>query len=171
MSSVTVDHSCSCERWFGMEAGIGQATRSVAAVAEASEVDGAPGALRIPREPWSRSRAAAGRIELGQGVTDDPRPVAVVGPAHGEVVSCSSAADGSRLVDLGQRAIRPRQRLLDVRGGTLAHELPRGAGHRPARPGAARGVRAWVIVAIVEPMSRRSHGEGENTSCSSSAQR
>ena len=61
-----------------------------------------------------------------------------------------------------ERAVGPRQRLLDVRFGVadqLAEER-QGAADDLGVDGRAGG-RPWVIVAIVEPTSRRSQRDGE----------
>ena len=143
----------------GESAGIGQAAER-AAVAAASEVEAAPGRLRMPARA-SRSSAAIVRFELGQGVADDPGAVAVVG---------LDGAAPSRLAErsLSRRGRRPPasgsahdEGLLDVGLGVadqLAEELERrGAATSGVRP---RRRSTYGIVAIVEPTRRRSQRHG-----------
>ena len=65
------------ERRLGVAAGSGSPPKR-AAVSAAAEVAGAPARLRMPARRARRS-SAVGRVELGEGVADDPCAVAVVG--------------------------------------------------------------------------------------------
>ena len=70
-----------------------------------------------------------GRVELRRGVADDPRAVAVVGGAARSRLARAGTRPWPRRSTRGERAKRPRQRLLDVRLG-VADEVGRGS----ARP-------------------------------------
>src|SRR6188768_3287693 len=103
MSSVTVGHSCSCERWFRMEAGIGQGSEACGGGGRVGRGRGA-GTLADTGQAVAQTRGRGG-IELGQRVTDDPRPMAVVA-GDGEVGLTLEGGQRGGAIELGQRAIR-----------------------------------------------------------------
>ena len=157
--AVAVAVGWSSQRRLGVDGSGPAARRSGRRCAAAAEVAGAPARLRMPARRVAEL-VGGGRVELGERVADDPGAVAVVGRG-GALGLGAQGRLGGGAVDDGQRAIGPRQRLLDVRLG-VADQLRRGAAGRAAATVGSRPRRrsTWVIVAIVEPTRRRSQRDG-----------
>ena len=103
----------------GGSVGSGSSPKRAAASA-AAEVDGAPGRFRIPASRPRSSSARAGSSLTRLSRTTQARWPSAVATARS--VSARRAAVVGVAVDRRQRAIRPREGLLDVRLG-VAHQL------------------------------------------------
>ena len=122
-SSVTVGHSWvgSGERWFGV-GGRGRAGRRSGRRSRRRARSTARRVACGSRRGAARSSSATAGSSLDERVADDPGAVAVGGrggPVGLGVAGRPSSRPRSTTVE---RAVRPRQRLLDVRLG-VAHQL------------------------------------------------
>ncbi len=102
------------QRRLGMLARVGQPAEASDRVGRRRGGWGA-GAPADPGEPVAEL-VRGGRVELGQRVADDPRAVAVGGPG-GSIGLVPKRGFGRRGIDDRQRAVGPREGLLDIRLG------------------------------------------------------